>query len=1423
MFAAARRSLLVRSIPLILLFVASFVLGLVLARPAAADPPNPAATGHGRGDLTLRNPLPADRLPRAPLPASPALKQQGIVLSETFEGAWPSAGWSVFDDNGATAGEYFWARRTCKQHTGSASAFAVGGGGNGAGLPCDASYPNHADSWAIYGPFDLSNALTARMSFYFWLNSECVHSTPGVRDCAVKSDRLWAMASTDGASYNGFWWAGDWQGDQLADANGWVRGELDLNSYAGQSQVWIAFNFASDASVAYPHGASVDDILIETTECAPTATIHTLSTDRDCYAPGATIGVFVNVGTSLPSQSVRVEAGLWLKPDIVWASNEVTFTAPGSQVIPLVVPADLDPGTYHVRVAVYDTATECYQGFAEKEIRVDANCGTVTPVVTATRTPTPTPTRTPTRTPTPTPTFTPTRTPTPTPTPYVCPPVRPMVTPECSPADAPNYVRNPHFIDGSRSWMGYSQLGRGLITVSGHQASFFGPPGQENHERLVQFIDIPPDATSMSFWVESIARYAGAVGIDHAPPFPPGLNTFRVSLYDLTLTTQLAELWEFDIALPSECDIDASGYNLTPAELALMRGKTIALVMQFDKVSTAYEWQAGVLVDDIHLHVCAPAHACRVDRNKTANPTTVQAGGETTVMLSLTGLDGSCLPARKPVDAMMVIDRSGSMAGQKFSDAQTAAKGFVDRLDPATDQSGLVSFSDNASLDQTLTPQVGLVRAAIDRLAAGGNTNIAEAITLAQAELTSPRRRPANQPVMVLLSDGNPTAGGDPRAAAQAARAAGTRIFTIGLGNDVDPGLMRDLASAPGDYFFAPDSSQLAAIYDQIAGVIGGSPATDILIEDRLSPYVTLVPNSFTGAPPPSVSPDGRTLTWRIPRLGIETQRWSYRVKMTSTPGTWPTNDYATATYRDSKGQPASLTFPIPQVTVLAPAAKHPQLMCMDHKADTGRVPSNPNGEGWADSPDIWLRNQPDGIEAHQNPIAGQVNTIYVRVRNIGDGPATNITVHVYDSAAGASLRWPDDWTPEIGRQTIASLGPGQSAVVAIPWTPTTDGHTCFLVRIVSADDPITADGWVPFDNNICQKNVQILGGGSTSTGVGIGNRNRGHGYGSVTLNSANVPNGATASVSFSDPALFQRWQGSGGTVSGGSVIPGTASIRLNIGPPPGKADDAAQAGLGIIAASIDRIPFAGEEVAQLVLSLDTPAGANPPTIEVVQSLDGQVVGSNTLRAASGGGVLYLPLLYRNAGMSLAPPPTPTPTPVPWVTLLSENFEGAWPVSGWHLLDQDGATNGEYQWARRTCRPATGSYSAWAVGGGANGAPLGCGVSYPANARTWMIYGPFSLEGYTQAMLRFQMWLRTEANDRVFYGASVDGSQFYGFNATGDAGNWQERTLDLANVYTLGNLTGRPSVWIAINFASDGSTALPEGAYVDDLALQARR
>lgn len=184
----------------------------------------------------------------------------------------------------------------------------------------------------------------------------------------------------------------------------------------------------------------------------------------------------------------------------------------------------------------------------------------------------------------------------------------------------------------------------------------------------------------------------------------------------------------------------------------------------------------------------------------------------------------TCAGGTTAVDVLLVIDHSGSMYGQPLADEKVAAKGFVDRMNLSQDQVGLASFASSAGLDQQLTHNGTAVKNAIDALVASGNTNMGDGINAAQAELQSVRHNPAARPVMLLMSDGVPNVGPDPIAAAQTAKNAGTRIFAVGLGG-VDENLMRQIASSPSDYYYAPTSNDLQAIYQAIAGIVTCSPA----------------------------------------------------------------------------------------------------------------------------------------------------------------------------------------------------------------------------------------------------------------------------------------------------------------------------------------------------------------------------------------------------------------------------------------------------------------------------------------------------------------------------------------------------------------------------------------------------------------------
>jgi len=172
-----------------------------------------------------------------------------------------------------------------------------------------------------------------------------------------------------------------------------------------------------------------------------------------------------------------------------------------------------------------------------------------------------------------------------------------------------------------------------------------------------------------------------------------------------------------------------------------------------------------------------------------------------------------------------------------------------------------------------------------------------------------------------------------------------------------------------------------------------------------------------------------------------------------------------------------------------------------------------------------------------------------------------------------------------------------------------------------------------------------------------------------------------------------------------------------------------------------------------------------------------------------------------------------------WTNIMTEGFEGDFPGS-WTVFDGISGY-GEYRWAKRNCRPLAGSYSGWAVGGGADGSGLSCGAVYPENTKPWMIYGPFDLSNAADAELLFWYWIYSESNyyDYLFWGASIDGNSFYGTAASGDSGGWTYVNFDLTNVYALGNLTGQPQVWIGFTFKSDATITYPEGAYLDDLIL----
>ena len=191
-----------------------------------------------------------------------------------------------------------------------------------------------------------------------------------------------------------------------------------------------------------------------------------------------------------------------------------------------------------------------------------------------------------------------------------------------------------------------------------------------------------------------------------------------------------------------------------------------------------------------------------------------------------------------PVDTALVIDRSGSMEylgttpPQPLTDVKEAAKLFVSELSKF-DQATVVSFANEASnpIDAFLSSNLSSIQDAILNIsitppAKTQNTNLGDGILKASEELESSRHRPKSGKIMVVLTDGvstRPIKVGDTKypesfalANATDAKAKGTRIFTIGLGKDLNQEFLKNVASAPGDFYLAPTATQLESIYHDI-------------------------------------------------------------------------------------------------------------------------------------------------------------------------------------------------------------------------------------------------------------------------------------------------------------------------------------------------------------------------------------------------------------------------------------------------------------------------------------------------------------------------------------------------------------------------------------------------------------------------------
>ncbi len=188
------------------------------------------------------------------------------IFSDGFEGAFPGP-WEVLDlSTGGDGGSLYcpvgtlavpapqaqWSRSSNRKASGNYSVYVASGGASP--VPPGGPYKPCMDTWIIYGPFSLASVLRGWAEFDLFMDVD-----------PLFDDVFWGV-STDGANFYGYAVSPLPYGYTTGQEGtpGWAHELFNFGEIAGTNgatEVWLAFNFASDDIFEY-EGVYVDNVEI---------------------------------------------------------------------------------------------------------------------------------------------------------------------------------------------------------------------------------------------------------------------------------------------------------------------------------------------------------------------------------------------------------------------------------------------------------------------------------------------------------------------------------------------------------------------------------------------------------------------------------------------------------------------------------------------------------------------------------------------------------------------------------------------------------------------------------------------------------------------------------------------------------------------------------------------------------------------------------------------------------------------------------------------------------------------------------------------------------------------------------------------------------------------------------------------------------
>ncbi|MCC6793936.1 MAG: VWA domain-containing protein [Candidatus Hydrogenedentes bacterium] len=237
-----------------------------------------------------------------------------------------------------------------------------------------------------------------------------------------------------------------------------------------------------------------------------------------------------------------------------------------------------------------------------------------------------------------------------------------------------------------------------------------------------------------------------------------------------------------------------------------------------------------------------------------ANPVMLAgAKGPNYLRVAVTGENLTDSRPRVPLNVSIVIDRSGSMQGEKIEAAKRAAKSAIERLRP-NDIVSVIAYETSVNIvqpairidentDKAATRQQ--ILAAIDTITATGNTALFAGVSMAAGEIRKDLLKDGRVNRIVLLSDGlanvGPSSPGELAELGTSLGREGICVTTLGLGLDYNEDLMSKLASASdGNHMFIDSVEALDRAYAMEFGdamtVVARNVSVDIDCQDGVRP-----------------------------------------------------------------------------------------------------------------------------------------------------------------------------------------------------------------------------------------------------------------------------------------------------------------------------------------------------------------------------------------------------------------------------------------------------------------------------------------------------------------------------------------------------------------------------------------------------------